>query len=771
MKRKIIWKELQKGKIICLTLIVFITMASSLFASAVNLLYSLNNSLNTFSETAKTSHLLQMHSGDLDTKAINSFAKHNPSVKDCQIVKMLNISSEDLYINSDGNNESGSVIDSALVVQNRKFDFLLNSNNQVASVKEGQALVPVYYKIKYHLKVGDSINIKTGTDTISFNIADFVKDSEMNSSFVSSKRILVNQKDWEKVANQTGSLEYLIEFRMTNTDAINTVETAYQKQNLPSNGASITYSEMKLLNSLTDILTAALIMTVVVFLVVISVLCVRFAMLSSIHQDYIDIALMRGLGLPDHYIESNYLIKYSLITMAGCISGYLVSLKLTPLVQENLELYMGIADKNTINNLIPILASAFIGGAIVLLCRKSIKRIEKVNTVEVLQGQDGMSSDKVIKHPSLIGKGKKWANIKLGIKYLLSYKKPHVLLVLIFTSLSFLVLLPVQITSTLRSSQFTSYMGIAQADLRIDFQQEGANKNKVASILKNCNNVASYQLFNTYLAETANAAGEQVTVNFETGDYSVFSLSCMTGTLPKNTNDIAVSYLLANDLGIKVGDKVTFTLSGQSYSYKVSGIYQDITNGGKSAKSIKPISNAQVNKSVLDVNVSSDNDKQKVKEKLEDAFQEGKVTDINDYVSQSMGDIISQFNRITIITLMIAFLVTLLTIAVFMKILTIRYKGDIALMKALGYKNSDIRTQFLTRLIIPLLSGILLGSILVIFAGQPLVSLFAASLGAPKIGFISNPLVVYGLFPISITIIAAAMVYISSYMLNHVKMI
>ena len=77
MKRRIIWKELRKGKIICITLIVFIAMASGLFASATNLLYSLNNSLNTFSATAKTSHLLQMHSGNLDANAVKEFAKNN----------------------------------------------------------------------------------------------------------------------------------------------------------------------------------------------------------------------------------------------------------------------------------------------------------------------------------------------------------------------------------------------------------------------------------------------------------------------------------------------------------------------------------------------------------------------------------------------------------------------------------------------------------------------------------------------------------------------
>ena len=194
------------------------------------------------------------------------------------------------------------------------------------------------------------------------------------------------------------------------------------------------------------------------------------------------------------------------------------------------------------------------------------------------------------------------------------------ILLLIFMSLSFLVLLPVQITSTLKSSQFTSYMGVASSDLRVDFQQGGVDKSIVESALANDDNITDYQVFNTYLAKTDNSDGKSVTVNFETGDYSIFSLSCITGSLPQKTNQIAVSYLLANDLGIKVGDKITFTISDQAYTYKVSGIYQDITNGGKSAKSIGSISNADVSRSVINVNVSSEKKKQLVEEKLKSDY-------------------------------------------------------------------------------------------------------------------------------------------------------
>jgi putative ABC transport system permease protein len=771
MKNKIVWKEVQKGKLICVILIVFIIMASALFASAVDLLYSLNTTLDLFNEQTKTSHILQMHSGEIDSAAIDSFAANNADIEAYEIVRLLNIDAENLYINNDETSESGSVIDCALVVQNTKFDFLLDSENNVASVNEGEALVPVYYKIKYNLNTGDYIKVKAGDEIIQFKIADFSKDSEMNSSYISSKRILINEKDWNSIAKKTGSLEYVIEFRTTDMDKIDSVETAYLDEGLPANGATITYSEIKLLNSLTDVLTAALLMIIVVFLIVISILCVRFAMISSIDQDYMDIAVMRGLGIPNKYIESIFLIKYTLITLVGCIIGYIMSFWLSPLVEQNLNTYMGIADKNLFNYIIQLLACAIVGCVIVLLCRKSIKRIEKVNTVNALQDNNDISSDKVIRHPSLFGRGGFWTNFKLGIKYLFCYKKPYIILTLISVAMSFLVLLPVQITSTVKSSEFTSYMGVTSCDIRIDYQQGQVNRDKISSLFSEYNDIDDYQVFDTYLVKTENSDGESVTVNFETGDYSIFGLSCMTGNLPQNSNQIAISYLLSDDLKLKVGDAITFNIAGNEKSYTICGIYQDITNGGKSAKSIEDNLGAEANRSVVNINIAANTDKQQIKDKLEVDCSDGKVTDIDDYVRQSMGDVISQFDMITLITVIIAIMVTILSVTVFIRILIIRYKDDIAVMKALGYKNSDIRTQYRTRIIIPLILGMIIGTVLVRVAGQGLVGMFTASMGAPQIVFVVNPFVVYGFFPISILVVAIVTIYISSYMLNNIRII
>ncbi|MDD3227072.1 MAG: ABC transporter permease, partial [Tissierellia bacterium] len=70
----------------------------------------------------------------------------------------------------------------------------------------------------------------------------------------------------------------------------------------------------------------------------------------------------------------------------------------------------------------------------------------------------------------------------------------------------------------------------------------------------------------------------------ENGDGSVFPLEYIEGSAPKDEKNIALSYLNASELGKRVGDNITVSYGGEELLFNVSGIYQDITYGGKTAK-------------------------------------------------------------------------------------------------------------------------------------------------------------------------------------------
>ena len=52
---------------------------------------------------------------------------------------------------------AGTVQDISFVVQNEKFDFIMDLNNEKLDIKEGEVAVPIYLMRRYDLEIGETI--------------------------------------------------------------------------------------------------------------------------------------------------------------------------------------------------------------------------------------------------------------------------------------------------------------------------------------------------------------------------------------------------------------------------------------------------------------------------------------------------------------------------------------------------------------------------------------------------------------------------------------
>lgn len=771
MKKNILKRDLKRNKIITIALIVFIAVSSMLSAAAASLGHRLTKSMSEFFHLAQTAHMIQMHTGDLDERLIDEFVEKHEYIEKYQVVNLLNVKGDSLLLRNDGSTEMGSITDNSFVVQNDEFDFILGQNNEIIKLSSGEVAVPVYYALAYDLSIGNQIGVKTNSGIITFKIVDFGRDSQMNSSFISSKRMVVTKSDWDMLAKETGSLEYIIEFRTTDEKKVDRLEVDYKNANLPSNGPTVTYESIKLLNSLNDIMMLLILIMMSLLMIFISVLCIRFTMITCMDEDYMEIGVMKSIGIPSKYIRSRYFIKYIVISLVGCGIGYLASFAIEGTLQANLNAYMGLVEKDYVNYAFQLLASIISGIIVLFLCSRVMKRIDRISAVEALQERSSDNSDKLVKKPSIFKERNKSVNINLGFKYIGTYKKPYILMTLIFILLTFLMILPLNLTTTIGSSDFVSYMGISKCDLRVDLQNLESLPQEIKQIEKLLNedkDLVNYALFTTYAATAKSAEGEDVYINFETGDFTNFKINYFEGSEPKRLNELGISYLAAKQLDKEVGDQIAMTIGPKTYHFIISGIYQDITNGGKGAKSIYSPEEKDMALAVFNINIKDEVNKTDKKKIYSQLFAEAKVTDIEDYVEQSMGDAIKQLRKVTSTMILVGIFIIVFTAVIFIKLLMIRDKNDLIVMKRIGFKDKDIRVQYRVRLLTPLLIGIVTGAILVNTLGQSLVSLLIGSMGAPKVVFISNIFYAYILCPL---IMIVTIVVTVTFATNKIKII
>ena len=741
---KIIRNDLTKNKIITLAATVFIAAAALLVSLSALLAIDLAGAVDALMEQAQTPHFMQMHTGDFSREALEQFAAENENVESFQIMPFLNVEGGKIWLG--GNTLSGTTQDNGLTIQGTNFDYLLDLDGNRIQAQEGEIYVPVCYMRDNTASLGETADI----GGISFRIAGFLRDSQMNSMLSSSKRFLVNPSDYEKAAG-LGKEEYLIEFRLKEGTDPSAFSNAYTAAGLPANGPAITYPLIKMINAMSDGIMIGLLLLVSILAVLIALLCIRFTLLSQIEEDYREIGVMKAIGIRISGMKQIYLIKYAILGGTGCLAGFLFSLLLREPMLGSIRQNMGDAGKGSLS-----LAAGFCGAAIVLaviliFVNRVLNRFRKISPSRAIgfgfEEESGGTSGRFFHRISrLLG-----VNAAYGLQDVVSRKKIYATILAVLVFAVFIVVVPRNLYSTIADESFSTYMGIGDCDLRMDIQQTDAVAEKAGRIgeeLEKDNSVAGYTVLHTKNFTLKNTDDEEESIKIEFGDHKAFPVTYAKGDAPVSENQIALSALLAKELGKEVGSTLTLRTGTGEKKLTVCGIYSDITNGGKTAKAVFEDTDADIMWSVVYAKLSDSSSAAETALRYRAEFPFAKITDIREYVSQTYGQTLRSVNWAADVAAAAAVLITAFITLLFVRLLIAKDRYAIAVMKSAGFTNTDIRLQYIFRLISVMLAGILLGILLANTAGEKLAGAVLSSLGAASFRFRINPLYSFLLCPL-----------------------
>ncbi|TPV47234.1 ABC transporter permease [Bacillus dicomae] len=770
MIKRMLNRDFSQNKIIISILFMFIMLSSLLMASASSNVINLLNSMDRLFKVSSAPHFVQMHAGEINQKSIDSFVEKTPLVKKQQTTEMIQVNGSNIFIQNKNKAEHNSVMDISFVKQNTNFDFLLDLNNKVVSVSKDEIGVPIYYMQKYNLRIGDKIWVVKNNNELELTISAFVRDVQMNPSIVSSKRFVISNEDFERIKRNFGESEYLIEFQLTDVNKINEFEHLYQSANLPQKGPSITYSLFKTLNSLTDGIIAAVLIIISALLMLIASLCIRFTIITSMEEDYREIGVMKAIGITSTEIQKLYITKYVVIAASGCICGYFLSLFVTKIFTSNIALYMGAADKKILHYVVPLVVTTLLFLAVILFCRIILRNFKRITAVDALQSRDKLGKRKIRKSFSIKQTKITNVNIFIGIQDVVKRFKLYRVLSVVLIIAVFMIVVPVNFLYTIQSPEFVNYMGTGKSDIRIDLQQsENIEKRfkDVISYIRNDEEVEKYAAFVTSTFKMVNADGTHENLNVEVGDFTQFPLEYIQGKSPKNENEIALSYMNANELKKNVRDEIILFVDGEEKALTISGIYQDVTNGGKTAKASFSYNNENILWYVVNVDVKTIVSLQEKVKEYKQNFHSAKITDTDNYLSQTLGETIKQLRLVTQVAMLVAIAISVLITTMFLKMLLAKDSSQILIMKSIGFSSKDIRIQYITRSIVIVLLGIVTGTCIAATFGEMLVSWLGSFMGAAHIKFVVNPIVSYVICPAILFICVTATTLFSSFTMKQ----
>lgn len=741
---RIIRNDMLKSKVITLTTMLFVASAAMLVSLAAILMVNLSGALDTLMTKAKTPHFMQMHSGETDFVRLNSFAQQNSNVDDFQIAEFLNIDGAQIIL---GNRSLASnVQDNGFTVQNENFDYLLDLNGNIIHVADGEVYVPINYMRDELTKIGDQALIG-GKE---FTVAGFLRDSQMNSTLSASKRFLISENDYAKIKT-FGNLEYLIEFRLKDVSKLSAFETAYASAGLEANGPTVTYKLFKMMNALSDGMMIAVILLISGLVVSISFMCIRFTLLAKIEDDYREIGVLRAIGLRVSDIQKIYLAKYTAIAVVGSVLGFLLSTLFKGMLLKNIRLTMGESENSSMANALGVLGILLVLFLIVAYVNRVLKRFRKISVAEAIRfgiSQENNAHSKGF----MLSKNKFFnTNVYLGIKDILSRKRLYATMLAVFVISSFILVVPQNLYNTISSKSFIGYMGIGNYDMRIDIQQTNNISEKAVAIaekMKNDPTISNYAVFTTKLFKAKMADGTEENIKIEFGDHSSFPIEYSEGNAPEVENEIALSTMYADEMNKKVGDIITLIIDGKMKELKVSGIYSDITNGGKTAKATFPNNSANILWSIICADISNPSLVATKVSEYTNSFNFAKVSDVDDYILQTFGSTIDSVKVASNAAIAIAISITILVTLLFMKLLVAKDRYSIAVMKTFGFTNTDIKVQYVSRAMFVVFVGIIIGTFLANTLGETLASFAISSFGASSFKFEIHSLKTYLFIPL-----------------------
>lgn len=744
MYYRIIGNDFRRSKLITLTTMIFVAAAAMLVSLSAILTVNLTGAIDHLMTQARTPHFMQMHSGELDQARFSAFAEQNSKVEAFQILEFLNVDGAKIVIG--GRSLAASVQDNGFSTQSSKFDYLLDLDGKPVTVSDGELYVPVAYMKDGTAKAGDQAEIAGKT----FTVAGFLRDSQMNSLLASSKRFLVSPQDYAEI-HSSGSIEYLIEFRLKDLSMLGDFKNEYTSAGLEANGPTITYPLFRMLNAISDGLMIAILLLISALVVAIAVMCIRFTLLATIENDYREIGVMIAIGLRVSDIRKIYLAKYAVLTAAGCLVGFALSFMFRGLLLDNIRLYMGGSENSSLAVLSGVVSIVIVFLAVIGYVSRVLGRFRRISAAEAVRFGQAQDKSKGTKHFMLSANRLLNTNVFLGVKDVLARKSLYTTMLMVLVIAAFIIVVPLNLYNTISAKSFITYMGVGSSDMRLDIQQTDnipAKAAEVARVMDSDPSIARYAVLTTEAFSVKKEGGPVERLTIELGDHTIFPVEYSQGRGPAADNEIALSVMNADELGLKTGDRITLMIGGKARPITVCGLYSDITNGGKTAKAAFRERSPDTMRSVIYAEFSDEAlVAGKVKE-YSDRFSYAKVSDIGEYVMQTFGTTINSVGKASRVAMVMMLLISVLVTVLFMRMLVAKDRYSIAVLKSLGFTNEDLRLQYLTRSAVVIILGIVAGTLMANTLGEKLSGVLISSFGASSFEFAIDPLAAYLLCPL-----------------------
>ena len=760
MLKRMLKKDLMHRKSVNLILFLFITIATVFLASSVNNILVVSSSVDYYMDYANIPdvNLVAVNSGEKE-KIMKWIETEAPGVKDYGYQEMLSVEQKNLH------RENGKKFNAeglSLFLSEESSDYCkgFDPNGGALHLQDDEIGMPAFLMDKNDLKVGDKVRISLNGRDKTFTLKTVVKDAAFGNDMVGMSRIFMNS-DMYKEFKKTGS-EQTYALYFINVSSISEFTEAQNLQSFPSVLNTVSRSMYSMIYSF-DLILAALLILVGICMILIALLVLRFTLLFTMEEEYREIGIMKAIGLRDKAIRRLYLVKYTFLVSSGAFLGLLISVPISCIMVAGVSVNM-IMEDSGVNFFVNILCTLLIIFLVMLFCMNCTRKLSRITAISAIRG--GHSGESFAKASALYLFKQKYLRVPayLGINDMLTHLKRYALLLVTFCISFVLITIPLNTINTMQSSEMASKFTVntdsAVYIKKIEGKQDSAYRNS-AQLKKGMQRVEREMKEKGYDAElTASSIyflpfhapgkkGNTKIMSLQIQGRNTEYLDYLEGSAPVLENEIAFSRLILEDNNWHIGDRIEADLNGETYKFIITGSYADYMQLGSSARL-----NAKLDLSKVDmfeywnvnVDMKTDKSQTELKDTLQKQFPDYEWYTAQEIVDRNIGGIQESLSELLIpMTAMLCAVIMLITLLM-EKLFIVHEKGEIAMMKSIGFRNSSIRSWQVIRMILVALVSMLAAVPLSMLSNRFMLEPIFAIMGA-DVHIQIDPVQVYLIYP------------------------
>ena len=760
----ILKKDLKRKKTMNIIMLIFIILASMFVASGLNNVINISNGTDYFFKAAGLGdYIATRKNAEGVDESFETILPTIPAVKSYRLEEVAYTSKESMKkINGERIKYDNTILIQSL--EDSGLNFFYSDNSIASYVQEGHFYTSNKFASTNNLKVGDQIVISGDNDykmTVTYD--GTLKDALFGSDMISNARIYLSRTDYtnyrDNGINYAGSVG---EIAYIDSDDVNSLDVELSKK-----CTTILFARPKStikMAYIMDMIVAFITLILSVCLIIVSFFILKFTISFTITEEYREIGVMKAIGIKNSKIKSLYLVKYLAIAVFGSLIGFGLSFPFGSLLLKSVSESMVLGNSlgfwpNIIGSLaviLSILGFAYLAAGVV----------RKATPVDAIRS--GQTGERFKKKSKLkLSHSKTNSATFMAVNDVLSGKKKYITIASIFTLCTAFVLILTNTVTTMKSDNLIDSF-CARSDLYykdeeklMSFMSEGGDEKLEEYISKTESDLAEMGMPGKVFVDAqfimkVTSGGEEYTISCQQGKHTTTDMYAYTkGSAPQSMYEIAITPIIANKINAHIGDTVTIDYGNGPVDTTVTAYFNSMNLLGEVIRIHQDAPTSVKNSSswmMMQVNFDDHPSNKVIKERKAKLIEylDGKDVLLAWEFQVDCIGVVPTMEIVQKLLLAITLVVVTLVVVLMERSFISNEKSEIAILKAIGFKDRKIIIYHVIRFAIATLFAVLLAGALSIPLTYLTISPIFGMMGMSNMTFTIDPLQIFVMYPVII---------------------